>query len=907
MASLALGAVGTAIGAPVGLGALGGFIGSAIGSAIDSALFAPSPSANKVEGPRLSGTSVIQANPGSVIPEIYGVFRTSPTVLASSKIIETVTTTTSSQSGGGKGGGQSVKTTTTEYSYHVDIDFLLSKGPILGIGRIWADGNLIRGPRDELPTIESNDPPKLGGFQYPDRFFENSYDPKLIPPSLSSQNANASVERYVMNAQRDGFEEIALQDIDSALEQRKVVYWRDTSTGYYIPIEASHAYVQNRRARNVHREWDDYYNIYDAINDFSPSGIFVMGGVDRIELYHGTDDQSPSSFMADVLGEPDIPAYYGRAHIVFGRLELEKFGNRVPNFRIEVVQKDSVTVEEVIVDLMDAAGVDPSLYDVSGVANSNRLSYVMGYGVLNQSDYRGSLESFLSAFDIDAVEFGSKIRFTEKQGKTFAATIDYTELGADDSTASAKIAITSTYRDPSELPDKITIAYSDPLRDYNNNSAFYRRDNAGGTSNIASSNYSMVMFPYYATDLAALKLQNIWMEATSYKFSIPRKYIFLKTGSAVLVKLPSGREVPMKIQNLVSGANGVIEVTAIAYLRNNNDYSAGFGGSDFTNTGFSQTVNVGFPDVTHHFLDTPPLTNTLLESVTYSVAGAPYLRQGLVDTQVLRSPDGVSYQQVNTLETIAVLGEFVGGNLLPANPCTYDRKSVIDVELLNSNDALFSVTVDALFGGANACMVGTEVLQYKDVQFLGGTTFRLTGLLRGLRGTDKSSDMDQHVVGERFILLNVNTIATTPVSPDFFGTPYFYKFVGPGQTEEITSAENITIQGRFLRPLAPCNVTGVRDGSNNLTITWTRRDRVYHYWLDGVDTPNSETEERYVVELYSSDFLTKLSSYDTTNPNLTVSASAQSSLGLTPGDKINVKVYQKSAIVNLGEPAEAIV
>src|SRR3546814_19423620 len=46
-----------------------------------------------------------------------------------------------SKRGGGKG-----RPSTTEYSYAVSLAVALSSRPIRSIGRIWADGNLLRGP-----------------------------------------------------------------------------------------------------------------------------------------------------------------------------------------------------------------------------------------------------------------------------------------------------------------------------------------------------------------------------------------------------------------------------------------------------------------------------------------------------------------------------------------------------------------------------------------------------------------------------------------------------------------------------------------------------------------------------------------------------------------------------------------
>ena len=141
MASLVLGAVGSAIGSGFGgtiLGlsgaAIGGMIGSSIGSVIDSALVASLSPGQRIEGTRLDSLRITSATEGSVIPRLFGRMRLGGNIIWATDFSEEVNTTSS----GGKGGGP--KVTTTEYIYSASFAVGLTEGPITGIGRIWADG-----------------------------------------------------------------------------------------------------------------------------------------------------------------------------------------------------------------------------------------------------------------------------------------------------------------------------------------------------------------------------------------------------------------------------------------------------------------------------------------------------------------------------------------------------------------------------------------------------------------------------------------------------------------------------------------------------------------------------------------------------------------------------------------------
>jgi hypothetical protein len=143
MATLVLGAVGTAIGGAFGgaiLGfsgaAIGGFIGSTVGSVVDSWIVSSLAPAQWIEGARLDTLRITSATEGAVIPRLYGRMRIGGNIIWATDFREETKTTTQ---GGGKGGGGG-KVKTTEYLYYASFAVALCEGPITGIGRVWADG-----------------------------------------------------------------------------------------------------------------------------------------------------------------------------------------------------------------------------------------------------------------------------------------------------------------------------------------------------------------------------------------------------------------------------------------------------------------------------------------------------------------------------------------------------------------------------------------------------------------------------------------------------------------------------------------------------------------------------------------------------------------------------------------------
>jgi hypothetical protein len=133
MATLILTAVGTAVAGP-----LGGAIGAIAGQQIDSRLFAPKAR----QGPRLGELAVQTSSYGSSIPKIFGTMRVAGTVIWSTDLIEDRT-----KSGGGKG-----RPKTVTYSYSASFAVALSGRRIRGVGRIWADGKLLRGATGDFKS-----------------------------------------------------------------------------------------------------------------------------------------------------------------------------------------------------------------------------------------------------------------------------------------------------------------------------------------------------------------------------------------------------------------------------------------------------------------------------------------------------------------------------------------------------------------------------------------------------------------------------------------------------------------------------------------------------------------------------------------------------------------------------------
>ena len=183
MATLVLGALGTVFGGP-----LGGAIGALAGRQIDGAIIG----SGSRDGPRLKDLALTTSSYGTPIAKHYGRMRTAGTIIWATDLQENRDST-----GGGKG-----KPKTTSYSYSSSFAVAIASRPIAGIGRIWADGNLLRGAAGDL---------KVGGSL---RIYEGYGNQDQDPLLASALGPDCPAFRYCAYAV---FEGLQLEDFGNRI------------------------------------------------------------------------------------------------------------------------------------------------------------------------------------------------------------------------------------------------------------------------------------------------------------------------------------------------------------------------------------------------------------------------------------------------------------------------------------------------------------------------------------------------------------------------------------------------------------------------------------------------------------------------------------------------------------------
>lgn len=268
--------------------------------------------------------------------------------------------------------------------------------------------------------------------------------------------------------------------------------------------------------------------------------------------------------------------------------------------------------------------------------------------------------------------------------------------------------------------------------------------------------------------------------------------------------------------------------------------------------------------------------------------------------------DGVTWKPAVNAIGRSILGkaETIMGDT--SDPCVLDPGNTVRIRPIRTGVSIPQATWEELLGGANRAILGSEVIQWETAVDGGDGTWVLSGFRRGRLGTEWATGT--HAIGEDFAALPSAGPDFVPVSLEKLG--WLVKLKATSLDAPDASAVVIGHTPLFanLLPLAPVDVTGVRNESNDLTVSWTRRTRFLGDIRGGNDIPVGETSESYVLEILSGDSEPEvLRTIRCVSPTAVYTAAEQAADGLTPGDPLSVRVCQVSSVIGRGRSVEATV
>lgn len=253
------------------------------------------------------------------------------------------------------------------------------------------------------------------------------------------------------------------------------------------------------------------------------------------------------------------------------------------------------------------------------------------------------------------------------------------------------------------------------------------------------------------------------------------------------------------------------------------------------------------------------------------------------------------------------VGAVVGETMADFAPDAPDVFTAGPLEVRLYSGSLVSIPEDDVLGGENWLAVihpgGVELVGFANAELIGAREYRLTGLLRGLNGTETIPENAPLPAGARVVFLD-GSVVEAGLGVDEIRAPRFWRY-GPGADDPAGWAvTSHTFQGAGLRPFAPADLAADTSGPD-LVLTWTRRTRlpVETFADTPVDLPLGEASEAYRVQIGPA--AAPVREFDVTAPAAAYSAAQMAADGIAA--PFRVAVAQLSETYGPGSWAEVTV
>jgi hypothetical protein len=572
--------------------------------------------------------------------------------------------------------------------------------------------------------------------------------------------------------------------------------------------------LSSRPITRIGRIWADGNLLRGEAGDFK-------AGVGGFRVYTGAPDQMADPLILADCGADVTPAWRDFAYVVFEGLQLADFGNRIPSLTFEMVADEApVPLSRIAASLRGGAAV--------GFAGDTPEPELDGYAAVGEN--AGDAIAPLIA------GYALQIR-GDAAGLSLTAGVPNAELLAESgdlrSSNGRQLDVREEERQPIDrVPRRLSVRYYDPDRDYQTGIQSAERQSAGREE--VQVDLPALMSATAARQAAAQSLRRRFLGRRTVRMErgwralghSPGDVVSIGTGGAwrietlewesaavrlTLVAVPSGTHAPMLAADAgqnVRQRDRLIGPTHLALI------------------------------------ETPQLTDTLVEVPQVFAAACGGSGAWRPAALFARSEAGGGYEQIGAIRQAAVIGLTVSA-LPGGSSCLIDMASSVDVVLHDSDAILAPASDAALINGANACMVGDELLQFGRAEEIGPRVYRLSRLLRGRRGTERF--MAGHGPDETFIALQSDALFGIDGQQAIAGRLLEVAAQGVGDAALVSVQRTVT--GRALTPPSPVHLRVAGSPAAGLDIIWIRRSRLGWAWSSGSDAPLGEEQESYLVEI----------------------------------------------------------
>ncbi|MEH6483018.1 MULTISPECIES: phage tail protein [Pseudomonas] len=528
-----------------------------------------------------------------------------------------------------------------------------------------------------------------------------------------------------------------------------------------------------------------------------------------------------------------------------------------------------------------------ALVTVTDIDTSLITDQLAGYRVAGGT-IRAALEQPQGAYPFDVIQSGYMIKCVPR-GQSSVVTIPWEHLGANDSDESGDL-ITQSREMDSQLPAITAVSYLCAEREYATGEQIAQRINTAAV-NRNDLELAMVLTDDKAAQVAEVLQGIAWLERTDFAITLPPIYLPLEPSDVITVQSKNA-VYELRIVDVNYTPDGRLECKvkpnrAALYI------SGATGG-----TGITPPSSISIPGKSFVLLLDIPLVDEVSQNAVGFVSAMTGYNNGWPGAVLVRSADGG--QTWEDLQAYTGKGgiSFASTTLAAHDGYLIDQRSLL-LNFISGEPE--SITRDQLLTGYNYAAYGVngrwEIVRFQTATLNGDGSYSLSSFVRGDKGTEWATGL--HQPGDFFVLLDDPDNAFIGTAVQTIGLARDYRAVTSGASVDDANNVSFTYNGVNLECLSPVNARATRDGSGNLSATFTRRSRLgSSWWGTGVEAPIGETTQAYEVDVMSGATLKRTISSAT--PAFSYSAADQTTDFGSAQASITFRIYQLSETVGRG-------
>lgn len=580
-------------------------------------------------------------------------------------------------------------------------------------------------------------------------------------------------------------------------------------------------------------------------------------------------------------------AGYGGAvyHASYNASSVVSVVDAKPRVNLPTADVDKVKMKRVVEDLCYEAGLTAAEVDATALA----ALPIDGFTKTRLGSARSNIEP-LQVFGLfDVIETEGKLKFVVRGGAS-SISIPHDDLVISENSEEDPLNI--QFIQEAELPKKITVRFPDMEWDYQLNAASDTRIvTTSKEERVIDS--PLVMTPTRGAEMASVILYATHGQRARAAFSTTMRYSKYDPGDVATIHDRNGNAFNAMLINRREDGS-VIQWDAL--IDDAVAYQPVAAGSS-TQSGQSAISSVGFTIMSLY--DAPIIRDSDSDPSLYGILGSASVTWP--GSQVLKSTDNLNFADVGSTTSAGIfgaatttLGNFLGGNV-------FDELN--SVEVLLTSGTLSSRTRAEVLGGANTAILGStgerlEVFRFREASLIATNKYRLTGLLRGLFGTEQY--ITGHTSTDRFALLSENAMRPAMSTSDI-GNLRYLKAVTLGQLASSGISQAVTNRAVGLKPLPVVKIRGFRNAGSDIDIKWVRRGRIDAGWREGVEIALGETAELYEVEIWTAGYASLKRTITGIVTPTTIYTSAQQVTDFGSNQaSVAIRIYQISSVVGRG-------